>query len=377
MGVTGVSHNSGDVFISFFVACYNEQENIYATLETLRSALSDRTFSFEIIVIDDASQDGSPAEVKRFQADYPDTPIELIVRERNLGLALNYVEGAFAARGIWYRLICGDNVESVETLRAALAAVGTADMVITYPSRREGFSRMRNLISKTYTKIVNLITGHHIKYYNSPTIHRRSNVLRWHSRSCGFSFQADLIAQLLDRGATYVEVPVVATERVNGQSTALSLRNFLSVGHSLVEMGARRLRRVLFGGDKIEATPKTTRTPNLLWLKLAVSAGLLAALAMFTNPSATLDTMGRIAPEAFLVATMTMMLHVFLGAARWWMILRLGEVDVDLPKLVRINFVASFLGQILPAGIGHARRTCAAAAPRRDQYTTRLGRCSP
>jgi len=243
------------VFITFFVACYNERESIYATLKTLTSALSGSNFSFEIIVVDDASQDGSAAEVERFHADHPGIPIELVVRERNLGLALNYVETAFAARGTWYRLVCGDNVESVETLRAALAAVGTADMVITYPSRREGFSAMRNLISNTYTRIVNLITGHQIRYYNSPTVHRRSSVLRWHSRSRGFSFQADLIAQLLDRGATYVEIPVIATERSNGQSTALSLRNFLSVAHSLIEMGARRLRRGLFGDDNSAVQP--------------------------------------------------------------------------------------------------------------------------
>ena len=158
-----MNDRSDEVFISFFVACYNERDNIYATLETLTAVLSASTFSFEIIVIDDASKDGSPAEVARFQADYPDVPIELVVRERNLGLAVNYVEGAFAAHGIWYRLICGDNVESIETLRAAIAAAGTADMVITYPSRREGFSAMRNLISRSYTRIVNLITGYRIR----------------------------------------------------------------------------------------------------------------------------------------------------------------------------------------------------------------------
>jgi len=347
-----MSDGTGEVFISFFVACYNEQPNIYATLGTLTSALSDCKFSYEIIVIDDASWDGSPAEVRRFQNHHPDVPVGLVVRERNLGLALNFVEGAFAARGIWYRLVCGDNVESVDTLRAAFAAAGTADMVITYPSRREGFSAMRNLISKTYTKIVNLISGHDIRYYNSPTIHRRANVLRWHSRSRGFSFQADLITQLLDRGATYVEIPVVATERVNGQSTALSLRNFLSVAHSLVEMGARRLRRRLFGDNSIEAPQKPPRAGNMLWLKLLVSAALLGALAMFANLSATFDVIGRVERGLLLLAALTMTLQVLLGALRWKIILSLGDADVHVVKLTRINLIASFLGQALPAGIG-------------------------
>jgi len=350
-----VADRPGEVFISFFVACYNEQENIYATLQTLAAALSDNRFSYEIIVVDDASKDHSSEEVARFQADRSDIPVQLIRRKCNLGLALNYVEAAFAARGTWYRLVCGDNVENVETLHAALAEVGTADMVITYPSRRVGFSVARNLISNLYTMTVNTITGHEIKYYNSPTIHRRANVLRWHSRSRGFSFQAELIAQLLDRGATYVEIPVVATERVNGQSTALSLRNFLSVGHSLLEMGARRLRRRLFGDDTVVAATRNAADSSsavLFWSKLAVSAGLLVALSMLNNLYGTIETMGRIAPVVFLAAVLTITFHVFLGALRWWIILKLGEVDIDLFKLSRINFVASFLGQALPAGIG-------------------------
>ena len=45
-----------ELFISFFVACYNERANIYDTLETLNAALSGSKFSFEIIVVDDASE---------------------------------------------------------------------------------------------------------------------------------------------------------------------------------------------------------------------------------------------------------------------------------------------------------------------------------
>ena len=250
------------VHISFFVACFNEAENIYGTLETLALALAPFRAPYEIIVVDDASRDGSVGEVRRFQSNRPDLPVKLIVREHNLGLALNYVECAFEARGTWYRLICGDNIESVETLQATLAAIGTADMVLAYPVRRVGFSTARNIISKTYAQLVNVITGHRLRYYNFPAIHRRTNVVRWHSRSRGFSFQADLIAQLLDQGASYVEIPIVATERTNGQSTALNFPNFLSVGHSLVEMAARRLRRRLFGIRQVTGGQTVARDLN-------------------------------------------------------------------------------------------------------------------
>ncbi len=364
-----------ELFISFFVACYNERANIYDTLETLNAALSGSKFSFEIIVVDDASNDGSPDEVKRFQTDYPCVPLELTVRETNLGLAVNYVECAFAARGTWYRLICGDNVETEETLRAAFAAIGSADMVITYPVRREGFSAARNLISRTYSKIVNAITGHKIRYYNSPTVHRRDNVMRWHSRSRGFSFQADLIAQLLDRGSTYVEIPVVATERVNGQSTALSLRNFLSVGHSFIEMAARRARRWLFESDS-NTKPFNPRISRLSWIKFAISACLLIALLMLSNFAATFDTMRQVSPGLFVLAALTITLHVFLGTLRWWIILKLGEVDVGLARLCSINFVATVSRASITRWHWY-RRSARAVAPqarrKNDPWVSRRG----
>lgn len=238
---------TSDILISFYVACFNEEKSVYDTLATLSEALEPLGLAYEIIAVDDASKDSSVAEIKRFQTERPDLPVQLIARERNLGLALNFVECAFVAKGKWYRFVNGDNVETVDTLQRAFAAIGSADMVITYPARRVGFSPLRTLLSKTYTGLVNGISGHNIKYYNSPTIHLRRNVQRWHSRSRGFAFQADLITQLLDQGCSYVEVPVIATERTNGKSTALSLKNFLSVGHSLFEMATRRLRRSLLG----------------------------------------------------------------------------------------------------------------------------------
>ena len=119
-------------------------------------------------------------------------------------------------------------------------------------------------------------------------------------------------------------------------------------------MAARRLRRRLFGDDTVVAPARepASGAAAVLWTKLGISAGLLVGLTLLNNFDGTLETMGRISPALFLAAVLTITFHVFLGALRWWLILKLGEVEIDLLKLSRINFVASFLGQVLPAGIG-------------------------
>ena len=62
--------------------------------------------------------------------------------------------------------------------------------------------------------------------------------MRWHPNTRGFGFQADIICMLLDQGATHMEIEVEAINRA--QSRALTVKNVLSVGHTLLDILVRR-----------------------------------------------------------------------------------------------------------------------------------------
>jgi hypothetical protein len=71
--------------------------------------------------------------------------------------------------------------------------------------------------------------------------------MRWGPYSFGFGFQAELITRLLDEGASYIEIPVTARHQAKtGGNSALNIKNFLSVSHTLLEMLIRRIRRRTF-----------------------------------------------------------------------------------------------------------------------------------
>lgn len=229
--------------ITLFVACFNEEQGIIPTLETVLDAVKEVGCSYDIVIIDDASTDRSVDFVRAFQDAHPDEPITLYVNETNQGLGANFAEGAFRGRGKYYRLVCGDNVESRETLVNALRHLGQADIILTYPAEVRGRSWFRKVVSRTYTKLVNVLGGHKIRYYNGLPINLRYNVMRWHSNSHGFGFQADLITRLLDLQASYIEVPVVQEERAGGSSKAFTFRNICSVAHSLLEIFIRRVAK--------------------------------------------------------------------------------------------------------------------------------------
>ena len=235
------------VFLSLFVACYNEQDNIIGTLETLVEALRKTVPSFDIIVVDDASKDETVPRVRNFMAEHPELPVRLLLNGHNEGVATNYAEAAFRAKGEWYRMICGDNVEPVETLETIFKAVGKTEVVVPYTVEIRGRSTFRRLLSKTYTALVNAISGYRMHYYNGLLVTRTDYVRRWHSNSHGFGFQADLLTRLLSKNLTYEEVPVYGNERLTGESKALTMRNLASVAHSLQNVAIRRISKAFYG----------------------------------------------------------------------------------------------------------------------------------
>jgi glycosyltransferase involved in cell wall biosynthesis len=239
-----------EVDLTILVPCKNEENHISGTLDTVVASMREVGCRYEVLVFDDGSADRTSAVVEEYCRLHPELPIRLHRNPRNMGLSRTFVDGAFAGRGRYFRLVCGDNVEPKETIVSVVSRMGQADMIVPYHAEQVG-SLLRIVISRLYTFLVNLFTGYRLRYYNGNPLFRRDHVMRWHPYSFGFGFQADLIARLLDEGATYVEVPVHAIRRdKRGPASFLNPRNFVSTSHTLYELLRRRLNRMVFETDR-------------------------------------------------------------------------------------------------------------------------------
>jgi 2-polyprenyl-3-methyl-5-hydroxy-6-metoxy-1,4-benzoquinol methylase len=240
------AHAGGEIDVTFFVPCLNEEARVVPTLETVRASMAGSPFAYEVIVVDDGSTDRTAAVVDDYRATNPLLPVLLRRNPSNLGLARSFVDAAFLGRGRHFRLICGDNIEPPESMAAVMAHLGQADIVIPYYPEVPGKSRSRLLVSGVFTKLVNLVSGYRLRYYNGNPLYVRQQVMRWAPHNYGFGYQADLLTQLMDQGATYVEVAIAGMHRQKGGGSSVRARNILSVAHSLLEIALRRLRRILF-----------------------------------------------------------------------------------------------------------------------------------
>jgi hypothetical protein len=251
------SGNLGDEFdITLFVSCYNERDFIVATLETVRRAMAGLGLTYDIVIIDDGSRDGSPERSSRYGDEHPECNIVFRRNAVNKGWAQNYVDSTFIGRGRYHRAICGDNSEMESTIRTVLRPLGEADIIIPYYVEVRDKRLFRHVVSSTYTFLVNLLSGNSLRYYNGLPVHRRYNVMRWHSDTRGFGFQADILCLLLGQGATYKEVALSAIEQRPGVSTALNWKNLLSVAHTLSDIMLRRISNRIHGriGGSIAAS---------------------------------------------------------------------------------------------------------------------------
>ncbi len=231
------------VEVTLFVPCYNEERNVAGAVDKIVKMAQGLKLSYEILVFDDASKDRTSEVVRQYQADHREVPLRLFRNAENRGVAWNFVEGAFRGRGKYYRLVCGDDIEPLETHIEIVSHRGEADIIVPYFTRIEGRPLLRHLLSRSYTRLVNTASGTPLRYYNGCPLYRREDVLRYHIEATGLGYQAEFLTRLLAEGRSYIEVALVAQDREG--SGSLTLRNVLSVGHSLLNMALRRLRVAL------------------------------------------------------------------------------------------------------------------------------------
>jgi glycosyltransferase involved in cell wall biosynthesis len=236
---------AGDALdISFFVPCFNEERNVLGAIEKLVQVCDKLRLSYEILIFDDCSRDRTVEVVKTYQTSNPLIPVRLFVNTVNRGVAWNFFEGAFHARGRHYRLVCGDDIEPIESHEHLLRHIGQADIIVPYFTAIKGRPFRRHVVSRIYTWLVNRASGYRLRYYNGCPIYRRSDVLRFHVETTGFGYQAEFLTRLIHENRSLIEVPLVSMDREG--SGSVSTRNGLSVAHSLLKIALRRMRIYLY-----------------------------------------------------------------------------------------------------------------------------------
>jgi dolichol-phosphate mannosyltransferase len=206
------------------VPTYNERANI----ERLIPAVLAQDKSLELLVVDDASPDGTGALVDAIATTNP--RVHVLHRAGKLGLGTAYIAGFRWALERKYDLIFemdADFSHNPETLPEFLSSVREADLVIgsryqngrvnvvNWPISRLLLSYSANLYARGVTGLPIADTTAGFKCF-------RRNVLESIDlsavKSNGYAFQIEMHFRVWKRGFRLVEIPIIFVDRTEGVS---------------------------------------------------------------------------------------------------------------------------------------------------------------
>jgi dolichol-phosphate mannosyltransferase len=206
------------------IPTYNEKENIEAIIRKVFSL----SVSFDILIVDDGSPDGTGQIVKDLQQQFP--ALHIMERTEKNGLGTAYIAGFKWCLDKGYEFIFemdadfSHNPEDLSRLYDACKnggdmAIGsryvTGVNVVNWPMSRV-------MLSYFASKYVRMITSLPIHDTTAGFVCFRSDVLRKINlddiKFRGYAFQIEMKYTAWKHGFKLVEVPIIFTDRTLGES---------------------------------------------------------------------------------------------------------------------------------------------------------------
>jgi glycosyltransferase involved in cell wall biosynthesis len=217
--------------VSFVVLALNEQKVVEQVVREIHSTVDGLINTYEIILIDDGSTDRTGEIMEMLARELTNTRV--LHNSPNCGLGGSYKRGVGESKYDYVMMLCGDGGIPASSLPAIVSKIGTVDIVIPYVTNlREIKTLPRYLLSRSYTQLLNFLSGQKLNYYNGLPVHRRSLLSPSVMTSSGFGIQGEILVRLLKSGHSFVEVGVPGGETTN-KSSIFRPRNLVSVSRTV------------------------------------------------------------------------------------------------------------------------------------------------
>jgi dolichyl-phosphate beta-glucosyltransferase len=118
----------GPVHLSVVIPAYNEEGRLPATLDEIRPWLDAQSYSYEVIVIDDGSKDGTVARCKNFQKSWRNFVV--VEQGDNIGKGAAVRRGCLMAKGEYVLVMDADHASTIDTLDFFFPHCKNHDLVV-------------------------------------------------------------------------------------------------------------------------------------------------------------------------------------------------------------------------------------------------------
>jgi len=218
--------------LTLFFPMYNEKETIERVVSKALDVLETLADDHEVVIVDDASDDGSEQIADRLARQYPQ--VRVVRHAHNMGYGAALRTGLQSAtKELVFYTDSDEPVDLWEIERALALIAPVVDLVVGYRIKRYDTPR-RFVYSKVYNLLCHLLFGIRVRDVNFSFKLVRRQVLQRVHLSAGSTFiDGELLAEAARYGYQVVEIPVEYLPRRSGKSSFDSLHAAL---YALEEM---------------------------------------------------------------------------------------------------------------------------------------------
>jgi glycosyltransferase involved in cell wall biosynthesis len=247
--------------LSFVLPMYNEKDNIEKMVAGTLSVGRLVADEIEVVVVDDASTDGSGRIADRLAALHPEVRVVHHKVNRKLGGALK--TGFYAASMEYVLYMDSDLPVKMEDIPPALARLGGADMLIGFRiSRAEGVKRA--VMSWVYNRMIRALFGLKVTDVNFAfKLFRRSLLECITLESEGSFIDAELLIEARRVGARIVEQGFTYYPRVAGVSTLSGMGVVIKIFGEMSRYMSREKTRCRLSDYTFDVLPAMEVEPEL------------------------------------------------------------------------------------------------------------------
>lgn len=158
--------------MSVVIPVRDERENLRPLWKELRAVLEEMGRSFEVVLVDDASNDGSSKVLEELAGE--DSRLRVLHLQHPAGQTAALDAGFRAARGDVVITMDADLQSDPADIPRMLGALGTLDVLVGYRERRMD-SALRRVLSSVANRVRNRVLGESIRDTGCPLkVFRRS-----------------------------------------------------------------------------------------------------------------------------------------------------------------------------------------------------------
>jgi len=201
--------------VTVVIPAYNEEHAIGRVLDDVLAVMNTLDLSYETIVVDDGSTDGTRAICEAYSG------VAVVSHTRNRGVGRSRTTGVQRAKGRYVLMIDADGTYPAEAIPRLLEALKDCDMVIGARVREAGTWKWLRAMAKGFIKaLASYLTQTHIPDLNSGLrAMKREQVLEFLSiLPEGHSWVSTITMAFLSKGYSVEWVPISYNKRV-GRST--------------------------------------------------------------------------------------------------------------------------------------------------------------